>query len=129
VLLQAEDGRPVVGTQVLLLRVWSSDPVGSAVTDTAGRFEIGFSGRGRFRLAVQRLEQRTEVGEPLTLVRSDTVDVRIDLPAEAVALAPLVVEATAREPRLDRMGFYRRQVMGLGRFLDRPSSRSAVRCV
>jgi hypothetical protein len=118
VLVHAEDGQPVTGTQVLLMRLWSSDPVGSAVTDTAGRFEIGFPGRGRFQLAVQRLEERTEVGEPLTLVPSDTIDVRIDLPAAgAIALTPVVVEATAREPLLERAGFYRRQLSGPGKFL------------
>lgn len=117
VLVHAEDGRPVVGTQVLLMRLWSSDPVGSAVTDTTGRFEIGFPGRGRFQLAVERLEERTEVGEPLTLVPSDTIDVRIDLPDRAIALAPVVVEATAREPRLEQAGFYRRQLSGPGKFL------------
>lgn len=117
VLLQTVDGRPVAGAEVLLLRTWDDDPVAVTVTDTAGHFRFALSGRGRFLLAVEHLGRRTSVDHPLTLLRSDPVDVRIDLPVEAIELAPISVEASAREPRLDRMGFYRRQLGGMGRFL------------
>jgi hypothetical protein len=117
--LERPGDRPVGGALVQLLRS-DSTLVASAITDADGAFSIrtmdalpagGYLYIGRLGY----LEARV----PLNTTTTDASVVVIHLDADPVAIAAVDVRGTARNPALDNVGFYRRQRVGIGRFITR----------
>lgn len=116
--LERGSDRPVNSVQVEL-RVGSAVR-GRARTDTTGAFVIYVPGAGTYRLAADRVGYTSLVSEDVKIDYLDSVDVVMHLATDAVALDPVQVRATPRQPPAWLAGFYgRMRANRFGRFITR----------
>lgn len=115
IVTSAETGDPLPGTQVLLA---SAGVAGT--TDAKGEVRLSSVTPGIHRIEARRpgYAARSEV---LTLAAGATPLIRIALPLQTIALAPLEVKARASHGKemLRSAGFFRRQEAGFGAFVTR----------
>ncbi len=87
-----------------------------------GSFELRLRAAGTYRLRGERSGYRQTLSQELEADDRETVEVDLRLSVQPIAIEPMTVTAR-RQPRrllhLEMGGFYRRQKMGLGHFLDR----------
>jgi len=93
------------------------DPVWQGLSGSSGTFVTARMEPGDYDVEVQMLGY-ADILNRISFVQDGDVDLRIELVPEALALEPVVV-AVRRTSRLETQGFYERQAMGIGHFLDR----------
>ncbi|MCG8467646.1 MAG: carboxypeptidase-like regulatory domain-containing protein [Gemmatimonadetes bacterium] len=99
----ADDGRPVEGARIDL----SPLPLGG-VTDSLGRLAFRAVPPGTYDLGVRHIAY-ADREEELSIVSEQTAEFRIELVTQAIAVAPLDVQITGRDPYLLTSGFYERR--------------------
>lgn len=90
----------------------------SALSDAEGRARITDIPPGPHLLIVEHIGHRTEQ-RIVPFDPGQTVHATIELVIEPVPLHSVRVEVPGRHPRLDRVGFYDRERLGFGTFLER----------
>ncbi len=99
----ADDGRPVPGARLDL----SPLPIGG-ITDSLGRVTFRAIPPGTYGLHVEHIAFASR-DEELNVLSDQTVELRIELVTQAIALEPLEVTVTGRDPYLLTSGFYERR--------------------
>ncbi|HSU12967.1 TonB-dependent receptor plug domain-containing protein [Longimicrobium sp.] len=93
---------------------------GRAQTDTTGAFQIDVPGAGTYRLAADRVGYASLLSDDVKIDYLDSVSVVMHMTTEAVALDPVQVSATPRQPPAWLAGFYGRMHSNrFGRFITR----------
>ncbi|MCY3610349.1 MAG: carboxypeptidase regulatory-like domain-containing protein [Gemmatimonadetes bacterium] len=113
VVRDAVDGRAVAGATV-----WTAAAPQATQTDGRGRFTFTRLYPGRHLVEFSHLGYAT---------RADSIDVeygrmsniRVSFSADPVRLDPIEVSVERRDIVLEQAGFYEREAMGFGKFLDR----------
>lgn len=116
VVLDDATGQPVPGTFVVLLDS-AGTPLRSMESDRNGRFSFSVRRAGTYKLEAERLGYEVLASEPLRVRAGDVLELELRLASRPIRLAPLTVTTQRRRIRLERVGFYRRQDMGIGRFM------------
>lgn len=98
-------GAPVEGASIELTPI----PV-AGITDSLGRVAFRAIPPGAYELTVRRIGYADRV-EPLSLGEEQSAELRVELMTQAIALEPLEVQITGRDPYLLTSGFYERQQM------------------
>lgn len=111
--------RPIAGGAVLLRDTLDREVAREPVTPD-GRFRIRAHSPGVYRLQFVRIGYRTVSSPLFRLGRDSTVTHTFRIPPIAIALEDLHVTGEATERHLEWVGFYDRQRMGFGHFLERP---------
>lgn len=101
--VSAETGAPVQGATVQL----SPIPLGG-VTDSLGRVGLRHVPPGSYGLEIRHIAFATKE-DSLEIVANQLSEIRVDLTAEVLALEPLRVTITGRDPVLIERGFYERK--------------------
>ncbi len=115
----AEDGRPVRGASL----EFSPLPV-SSVTDSLGRAVLRAIPPGHYGLRVEHVAFNPR-DETIDILTGQDAELRVELVTRAVALAPLEVTITGRDPYLLTSGFYdRRAIVDDGYFATYPEIES-----
>lgn len=109
----AASGKPLAGVMVALRGTGLFQ-----VTDSTGEFAIGGVPPGDYTLHISYRNRRSEEYE-IGLLAGRTLEVVVLLDAQAVDLAPIVVEARAPHAALTLVGFYARRDKGFGMFVTR----------
>jgi hypothetical protein len=117
-LLSMDGDRPISSGVVELLRAGDAEPVASAVSDRTGRFQVTAPEPGIFIVRGLAPFHHPFVDGPVELEAAATVVVQFRLTPNPVQLDPVEVEAEARNPRLERAGFYDRERQGMGHFFS-----------
>ncbi|MDX1577438.1 MAG: carboxypeptidase-like regulatory domain-containing protein [Gemmatimonadota bacterium] len=99
----AEDGRPVEGA-----RVDFSPIVLAGVTDSLGRVGFRAIPPGTYDVTVEHIGFATREDE-IAILSDQTAEMRIELVTQAIAVEPLEVTVTGRDPVLLTTGFYERR--------------------
>jgi hypothetical protein len=94
-LVEEGTGLPIDGALLVLLDVDGGQRAGS-LSNPAGRFEIQAPAAGRYRLRAERIGYRSVVSEPLVLAAGQVLDFRLVVPAVAIAIEGIAVEARRR---------------------------------
>jgi hypothetical protein len=126
--LERGTDRPVAAVRVELRN--GSSVRGHALTDTTGTFEMDVPGAGQYRFAADRVGYASMLSDAVQIDYMDSVDVVFHIATEAVALQPVEVKATPRQPPAWLAGFYDRlRGNHNGRFItrDRIEASHAVR--
>ncbi|MDH3734261.1 MAG: carboxypeptidase-like regulatory domain-containing protein [Gemmatimonadota bacterium] len=100
----ADTGEPVEGATVEL----SPIPVGG-ITNEYGRATFRAIPPGNYEMTVRHLAYGEQT-EQLSLDQEQFAEIRIELRVQAIALAPLEVQITGRDPWLLDNGFYEREI-------------------
>jgi len=109
-IVDQENGRPVRDAQVTI------QPTGqTATTNRQGFFEIADISAGAILIEVEHPNYAPRT-DTLASMPGISLDVRLGIAPEAIPLEPLVV--SVRNDRLESVGFYRRQQMGIGNHWD-----------
>ncbi len=119
--LDASTSEPVGYATVTALRA-DQRPVLRVQSDSEGAFVLPLRTAGEYRLRVERMGFATSTSEVLRVGRRDSIEVDLVLSTSPLPLDAVV--ATVRSPplrkaALERVGFYDREAVGLGRFLRR----------
>jgi len=93
------------------------DPVWQGLSGSTGTFVAARMEPGDYDVEVQMLGY-TDILSRITFAHDGDIDLRIEMVPEALALEPVVV-AVRRASRLETQGFYERQAIGMGHFLER----------
>jgi len=93
------------------------EPVWQGLSGSTGTFVTSRMEPGDYEVEVQMLGY-ADILNRITFALDGDVDLRIELVPEALTLEPVVV-AVRRRSRLETQGFYERQAMGIGYFLNR----------
>lgn len=109
-------GQPVVTAQIELVDT-TGNVVGRALSDTAGSFFIQAE-MGTYAVVVTRLGYEPMYVMEVSITDMSTVPVQIRLSPDAVLLPGLVVEGERRLRYLTINGFFRRQELGFGHFIE-----------
>lgn len=122
--VSAEDGRPVSGAWLELTptagRAGDPSRVFRALTDERGQAAFRGLSRGRYFLRVEHLAF-ADRAEEIEVAGDGAAEYRIELVPRAIALEPLEVKVTGRDPYLVRSGFYdRRATIDPGYFATFP---------
>jgi len=97
------DGKPVVGARIDLAPI----PIGG-VTDSLGRLAFRAVPPGTYDLSVRHIGFAPREDE-LSVLSDQNAELRIELTTQAIAVAPLDVQITGRDPYLLTSGFYERR--------------------
>jgi len=116
-LLSMDGDRPIASGTVELLRTGDAEPVVRGVSDQNGRFQITAPEPGVYIVRGLAPFHHPMVDGPVELEADATVEVQFRLTPNPVQLGPLEVEVEARNPRLERAGFYQRERQSLGHFI------------
>jgi hypothetical protein len=123
VVVDAATGQPIPGAAVTVLDGERRAARGTTGADGTFQLELRSPSRaGRVRIRAERVGYRPTVSDELAVQRYETVEVRLPLSEQAVALQPVTVTARQQPPRIARLGmvgFYDREAQGFGRFLRR----------
>ncbi|HEX8242299.1 MAG TPA: TonB-dependent receptor plug domain-containing protein [Longimicrobium sp.] len=116
--LERGTDRPVAAVQVELR---SGGAVrGRTQTDSLGVFDMDIPGAGTYRLAAGRVGYAAMQSDEVRVEYLDSLDVLFHIATEAVALNPVEVKASARQPPAWLAGFYERlRANRYGRFITR----------
>jgi len=113
--VDAADGRPVAGAQI----DFSPLPV-SGITDTLGRVAFRSVPPLTYGLRVAHIAY-APIETEINILTDQRAEFRVELNTRAIALAPIAVRVTGRDPFLLTSGFYeRRQSMEDGYFATHP---------
>lgn len=115
--VDANTRTPLPTTVVALLDDRDSVVV-RAIVDDSGRFALLAPVRGTYRISAERIGYASEALGPVRLAGGVT-DVQIRLDPVAIPLDALIVATEAQIAALDRVGYYERQRVGTGKFVDR----------
>lgn len=116
--LETGSTRAIPATQIQLLDS-SNEVIAAATADDSARFALDVPQAGEYRLRLERLGYTTAVVGPIRVSSTGVTEVTLRLGVDAVPLDALTIEAEARTPWLDRVGFYERRKLGLGHFIER----------
>ena len=118
VVVEDATGQPLTGATVVAL-----DSTGAAraatLGDEAGRFVLRLPGPGPFTLRADRIGFAPHVLGPVYLDALPVFEVELRMATEPVRLDPVRATTERRDRRLVRNGYYRREHMGIGRFVTR----------
>ena len=95
---------------------------GHARTSADGKFQVRLRAPGTFRLTAQRTGYSPSVTGDVPVAARETVYVELRVAATPMQLDPLRVTARVTPPHrrsLELAGFYKRERMGIGRFIRR----------
>lgn len=106
---------PLAGALVVLLDSAGGEAMRS-ITDTTGAFAFDLARPGRFSLWTSQFGYE-QVFSPLLAVGPATVSVEIRMSPSPAELEAIEVTAEAQYRALEAVGFYRRQEVGIGRFV------------
>lgn len=107
------DGRPVVGATV-----WTAAAPQATQTDGRGRFTFTRLYPGRHLVRFSHLGYATRA-DSIGVEYGRMSNIRVLLSADPVQLDPIEVSVERRDIVLEQAGFYRREAIGFGQFLDR----------
>ena len=99
----ASTGAPVEGAMVELTPIPAA-----AITDSLGRAAFRAIPPGGYEMTVRRIGYADRT-EPIEVEEEQVAELRVELVSQAVALEPLEVKITGRDPYLLSSGFYERQ--------------------
>jgi len=116
--IDARSNEAVRGARIALVAEADST-VASEMADDSGRFVLEAPAAGTFRLRVEHVGYTTVTVGPVRVANESFTDVVLRIAPDAIPLDALTVEAESRVPWLERAGFYERQKLGLGTFIDR----------
>ncbi len=102
-IVAAEDGRPVAGARIDFVPI----PV-SGISDSLGRITFRAIPPGTYGMTVRHIAFAPRE-EELSVLSDQTAEFRIELITQAIAVAPLEVQITGRDPYLLTSGFYDRR--------------------
>jgi len=111
-------GEPVTLAYVGLLTD-GQDLAVAALAGSDGDFTLRAPSAGSYFLYVARTGYRPLIEGVFELGADGVLEIRVGLKAVPIALEPLVVVAERDKSPLERVGFYERAGLGLGRFLIR----------
>ncbi len=111
----AESGVPISLANVALLATDDSI-VGRHVTDKDGRFVIRAPEAGSYRLRASRISYAPFTTDTFALETGQDAVAELRLRPIPTPLDPIEVVVEERVPRLVRVGFYKRQAKGFGKF-------------
>ncbi|MFV1987035.1 MAG: collagen binding domain-containing protein [Gemmatimonadota bacterium] len=103
-IVDADDGTPIEGATVEL----SPIPVGG-ITNQYGRASFRAIPPGDYEMTVRHIAY-AERTEAISLDEEQLAELRVELRTQAIALAPLEVQITGRDPYLLDNGFYERKL-------------------
>lgn len=110
-------GAPLAATTIMLL-----DSADTAVrldaADSAGWFVLQAPSPARYRLFADRIGYEEVVSDTLEVAGGPRTEVEIRMTPRPVELEAIVVSAERRQLKLEQKGFYRRQEVSPGYFLD-----------
>jgi hypothetical protein len=89
-----------------------------AVTDSAGRFRVGVSGPGEYRLRVRHVAYTAIDSDPVRVGPGETVRIEIRLAETRIPVEPLIVTVRTTDSRLAEF-HERRLAANSGRFITR----------
>ena len=107
------DGRPVVGASV-----WTAAAPQATQTDGRGRFTFTKLYPGQHLVRFSHLGYATRA-DSIAVEYGRMSNIRVLLSADPVRLDPIEVSVERRDIVLEQAGFYRREAIGFGQFLDR----------
>ena len=107
------DGSPVVGATVQT----DAAPQGT-LTDARGRFSLTELSPGQHLVKFSDLRYMTRA-DSIHVVPGRLTNVRVSLSVDPVELDPIEVSVERREIVLQDVGFYAREAVGFGKFIDR----------
>lgn len=103
-IVAAEDGRPVEGARV------SFAPIPLAgVTDSLGRVGFRAVPPGTYGVTIEHIGFATRE-EELSILSEQAAEFRVEMITQAIAVAPIEVQITGRDPYLLTSGFYERRL-------------------
>ncbi len=99
----ADGGAPIEGASVEIAPL----PL-QGLTDARGRVAFGAVPPGSYELRVRHIafEQR---GDPISIEPEQQAELRVELRTQAIAVEPIAVQVTGRDPYLLTSGFYERR--------------------
>jgi len=107
------DGRPVAGASV-----WTAAAPQATQTDGRGRFTFTRLYPGQHLVRFSHLGYATRA-DSIAVEYGRMSNIRVLLSADPVRLDPIEVSVERRDIVLEQAGFYRREAIGFGQFLDR----------
>ena len=107
------EGSPVVGAKVQA----GANPQGT-LTDARGRFSLTELSPGQHLVKFSDLGYMTRA-DSIHVVPGRLTNVRVSLSVDPVELDPIEVSVERREIVLHDVGFYAREAIGFGKFIDR----------
>jgi hypothetical protein len=110
-------GDALAGVEVQLVEE-SGGESATAVSDSAGLFELRVGRSGSYRLRASLLGYRTFTSEPLELATGEMIEAMLELSVDPVELTPVIVRT---RPDRGRLAEYdrRREAGGAGHFITR----------
>ncbi len=117
IVLYTNSDAPVVMATVRLVDL-GGRVIGTAFTDIDGRFVIPVPADGSYLVDAEHVSAWSMVDGPLDLSTTTNTMVAFHLQPSPIALEGLDVEVEGRSRRLERTGFYERQQLSAGFFLD-----------
>jgi hypothetical protein len=119
-LLDLDTNQPITGGVVTLARN-GREWVVSVVTGDDGSYRLAAPGPGSYLVEARRLGYRAWIDGPVELRAGDRWESEYRLQALPIPLDPVGVKARneARDPLLERVGFYERQRADFGHFVTR----------
>lgn len=110
------DGTPISGVLIVL-----SDAAGTEISRTlateAGSFTVRPPVSGFYFIGAHALGYESVVGLEVVVDASAVAPLEISMRRDPLAVDPVTVTAERRRRRLEAVGFYRREEMGIGRFI------------
>ncbi len=113
VVRDAANGRPVVGATV-----WTAAAPQAAQTDGRGRFTFTRLYPGQHLVEFSHLAYESRA-DSIGVEYGRMSNIRVSLSADPVRLDPIEVSVERRDIVLEQAGFYDREAIGFGKFLDR----------
>ena len=102
-IVAAEDGRPVEGARIALSPIRLS-----GITDSLGRIAFRAIPPGTYGLTIEHIAYAPRK-EEISVLNEQAAEYRIELITQAIAVSPLEVQITGRDPYLLAFGFYERK--------------------
>ncbi|HUG39742.1 MAG TPA: TonB-dependent receptor [Longimicrobiales bacterium] len=111
-----ESSRPITGSLVQVFDQ-AGARVSASQTGSDGRFHVRLPNAGSYALSAERLGYGWAVARSLHVRVGEVLELELRLPRLPIPLEPLTVRVERRLAHLERVGFYQRERMGIGRFI------------
>lgn len=102
-IVTSDEGRPIPGARVTLAPL----PI-AGVSDSLGRVAFRSIPPGVYDMRVEHIAFETRE-EELSVLTDQSAEMRVELTSQAIAVAPLEIIVTGRDPHLLTSGFYERR--------------------
>jgi hypothetical protein len=89
------------------------------IANDSGAFTIKAPRSGNYAVHIERIGYAAQMTPAVYLSEGQTYHLEINLQPSAIAVAPVTVKIEPRVRALEQVGFYARQRVGIGRFIDR----------